>query len=100
MTLALKIANQPLSRTLWLIMMHHRTKFGNKIFVGFEDIIWTNIDILTFAVTLTLIAVTHFFHIILWLMMLYHYIMFGNKMFCGSEHIIQTIIHSHFKSLP
>ena len=28
-------------------MMHHRTNFGNKMFSGLEDIIWTNIDILT-----------------------------------------------------
>ena len=42
-------------------MMHHITKFGNKMIVGLEDIIWTNIDIFTFAVTLTLIAVVQFF---------------------------------------
>ena len=28
-------------------MMHNNTKFGNKIFGGSEDIIWTNINILT-----------------------------------------------------
>ena len=27
-------------------MMHHNNKFGNKMFGGLEDIIWTNIDIL------------------------------------------------------
>ena len=27
--------------TLWLIMLHHRTKFGNNMFCGSEDIIWT-----------------------------------------------------------
>ena len=32
-----------------------------QLFVGLEDIIWTNIDILTCAVTLTLIAVIQFF---------------------------------------
>ena len=42
-------------------MMHHNTKFGNKMFVGLEDIIWTNIDILAFAVTLTLTAVIQIF---------------------------------------
>ena len=42
-------------------MMHYNIKFGNNMFVGLEDIIWTNIDILTFAVTLTLIAVIHIF---------------------------------------
>ena len=25
------------------MMMHQNTKFGNKMFVGLEDIIWTNI---------------------------------------------------------
>ena len=29
--------------TLWLILQHHHTKFGNKMFCGSEDIIWTNI---------------------------------------------------------
>ena len=28
-------------------MMHHNIKFGNKMFVDLEDIIWTYIDILT-----------------------------------------------------
>ena len=28
-------------------MMHHNTKFGNKMFGGLEVIIWTNINILT-----------------------------------------------------
>ena len=27
--------------------MHHNTKFGNKMFGALEDIIWTNINILT-----------------------------------------------------
>ena len=62
-------------------MMHHNTKFGNKMFVG-----WTNIDILTFGVT-------PIFHRTLWLMMLHYRTKFGNKMFCGSEDIIQTNIH-------
>ena len=29
--------------------MHHNTKFGNKMFGGLEDIIWTNVNILTFC---------------------------------------------------
>ena len=40
--------------TLQLIMMHHNTKFGNQIFGGLEDIIWTNIDILTLCCDLDL----------------------------------------------
>ena len=31
-------------RTLQFIMMHHHTKFDDKIFGGSEDIIWTNIQ--------------------------------------------------------
>ena len=29
--------------TLWFILLHHRTRFGNKTFCGSEDIIQTNI---------------------------------------------------------
>ena len=29
--------------TLWLMILHHYSKFDNKIFCGSEDIIWTNI---------------------------------------------------------
>ena len=43
------------------MMMHHNTKSGNKMFDGLEDIIWTNIDILTFTMTLTLNAVIQCF---------------------------------------
>ena len=57
-TLTLKKANQSVCMTLCLIMMQHNTKFENKMFGGLEVIIWTNINILTFAVTLTLNAVT------------------------------------------
>ena len=32
---------------LWLIMIHHNAKFGNKMFGGLEDIIWTNSNIVT-----------------------------------------------------
>ena len=34
--------------------MHHNTKFGNKMFGGLEDIIWTNINILTLGCDLDL----------------------------------------------
>ena len=42
-TLTLKTANQSFCETIWLIMMHHYTKFGSKKFSFLEDIIWTNI---------------------------------------------------------
>ena len=48
-TLALTIANQSFCMTLWLIMMYHNTRFGNKMFGGLEDTIWTNINILTLS---------------------------------------------------
>ena len=32
-----------LCKTLWLIMLHHHTKSGNKMYCGSEDITWTNI---------------------------------------------------------
>ena len=36
------------------MMMHHNTNFGNKMFEGSEDIIWTNTDILTLCCDLDL----------------------------------------------
>ena len=47
--------------TLQPIMMHHNTKFGNKILAGLEDIIWTILTFWPFTVTLTLNAVNQFF---------------------------------------
>ena len=47
-------------RTLWLMMMHHNNKFGSKMLVGLENIVWT-MTFWPFAVTLTLNAVIHFF---------------------------------------
>ena len=40
--------------TLQLIMMHHNTEFGNKMFGGLEDISWINMDILTLRCDLDL----------------------------------------------
>ena len=42
------------SHALRLKMMHHDTKLGNNVFGGLEDIIWTNIDILTLCYDLDL----------------------------------------------
>ena len=53
-TLTLKIANDFFGMTLQLIMMHHNTEFGNKMFGGLENIIWINIDILTLRCDLDL----------------------------------------------
>ena len=42
--LTLKIAkqNQFVRKTLWHTMLHHHTKFGNKMFCDLENIIQTN----------------------------------------------------------
>ena len=47
--------------TLQLIMMHHNTEFGNKMFGGLENIIWINIDILTLRCDLDLEGNNPFF---------------------------------------
>ena len=75
------------------MMMHHITKFGNKMFVGLEGIIWTNTDILTLYCDLDLDYSNPIFHRTLWLMMLHHHIKFSNKKLCGSQDVIWTNIH-------
>ena len=40
---SLKTANQSFWKTIWLIMMHHHTKFGIKRFSNSENIIQTSI---------------------------------------------------------
>ena len=63
MLLSLKTANQPFCMTLWLIMMHHHIKFGNKQFSSSEDIFWTNSQwhFWSFTVTLTFNTPIRFF---------------------------------------
>ena len=59
-------------------MMHHNTKFGNKMFGGLEDIIWTNINILTLRCDLDPECSNPvFFHRTLWFKMMYHQTKFG-----------------------
>ena len=68
--------------TLWFILQHHHTKFGNK-----TKILWFrryhpdkySLTFLTFGVTLTLSAVIQFFRRTLWLIMLYYHIKCGCK---------------------
>ena len=62
------------------IMMHHNTKFGNKMPGGLEDIIWTNTYILTLRCNLDPEDSPHLhphptpnFYRTLWLMMLHHH---------------------------
>ena len=87
---------------LQLMMMHHNTKFGNKMFVSLEHIIWTNIDALTLCCDLDLdFSNPFFFSFVLVVFFsqntlaydVAHHIKFGNKIFCGSEDTIRTNIH-------
>ena len=41
-TSTLKIANQSFCMTIWLVMMHHNSEFGNKMLGCLEVIIWKN----------------------------------------------------------
>ena len=62
-TLTLKTANKSFCTALWLMMMHQNTKFGNRMFGGLDDIIWTNTDILTLCCDLDLECSNQFFFI-------------------------------------
>ena len=42
-TFTLNIVNQFSAMTIWLMMPHNHTRFGNKMLCGSEDIIQTNI---------------------------------------------------------
>ena len=44
--LDLENRTQSFCMALRLMMMHHNSKFGNKMSCGLEEIIWTNTDIL------------------------------------------------------
>ena len=74
--------------------MHHNTKFGNKMFGGLEDIIWTNINIQTFTVTMTMNAVIQFFSqdTLAYVMMTYHQTKFGCQGINSSENIVERVI--------
>ena len=45
--LTLKTAKQSFCTTLWLMVMHRHTKFGNKRFCDSEDIICSDLDLET-----------------------------------------------------
>ena len=77
--------------TLQLIMMHHNTEFGNKMFGGLENI-WINIDILTLRCDLDLEGNNPFFHKTLLPMMTYHRTKFGCQRISSSEDIVVRVI--------
>ena len=71
----------------------HNTKFGNKMFNGLEDIIWTNIDILTLHCDLDLERSNlFFFHKTLWLIMIGHQTKFGRQGINTSQNMVEKVI--------
>ena len=63
------------------------------MFGGLEDIIWTNIDILTLHYDLDIERSTpFFFHKTLWLMMMNHQAKFAFRRISTSENIVEGVI--------
>ena len=73
-------------------MVHHKTKFGNKMLGSLEGIIWTNINILTLRCDLDAECSNLFFLRTLWLMMMYHLTKFGCQGVNSSENIVESHI--------
>ena len=92
MALTLKIAIQSF-RTLWLMMLHHNTKFGYKMFGGI-DIIWTHIGILTRRYAEILLF---FFFCSHCLTMMYYQTKFGYQGINSSEDIVKSVILSSYE---
>ena len=76
--------------TLWLMLMHHHTKFGNKMFCSLENTIWTNTDILTLHCNLDLKCNNPFLNKTLWLMMMYHQTRFNCQGIKSSEDTVES----------
>ena len=79
------------SDELSCIMMSRNTKFGNKMLGGIEDIIWTNINILTLRCD-TDMWLSNFFHRTLWLLAMYQQTKFGSQRINSSENIVERVI--------
>ena len=104
-TLTLKIATtekqqqQNFSRSLWLMMLHHHTKFNKK------NVLWFrkyhpgkhSLKLQTFTVTLTLNPVIPFFHRTLRLMMLYYQTKYGCKWSRSLEDTTEIVIFWLYK---
>ncbi len=106
--------------TLWLILLHHHTKFGNNVlwfrrhhrnnspdvtpssWLGSKNQLTHpdkySLTFLTFAVTLTLNAVIQFFHRTLLLIMLYYHTKSGCKRTSRLEDIIEIVLFWLHKS--
>ena len=74
------------------MIMHDNTKFGNKMFGSLEDIICTNVEVLTLCCALTLNAVIIFFHKTLRLMMIYLQTKFFFLRISSSEDTVDRVI--------
>ena len=75
-----------------LIIMHHNTMFGNKMFRSSENTIWTNMYILALCCDLDLECSNPFSHKTLWLMMVYHRTKFGCQGINRLEDIVGRVI--------
>ena len=95
--LFLQTANQSFWKTIWLIMMHHCTKFGSKKVKQLQKISsgQTVIDIYwfsNFAVILTLNTTIQCLSRTLWLMVMYCQTKFGRKRFSCSKDTVEIVI--------
>ena len=82
------------------MIMYYQTKFGNKMLAGFEDIIWTNADILTLHCDLDFdCSYPICCHKTLWLMMMYHQIKFGCQKINSPEDTVERVIFSSHEPL-
>ena len=79
------------------MMMHHNMKFGNQMFGGLDDIVWTNIEILTLWCDLECECSHPILLIKLWLMMMYHQTMFGCRWINSSVDITDRVIFRSYK---
>ena len=84
----------------WLMMLHHHTKCGNKMFCGSEDI-RTNIQghFEPLLVTLSLNALIQFFHRILKLKMPCYQTKFGCKQTSSLKDIVEIVTFWLYKPL-
>ena len=85
--------NTKFRTTLWLMMLHHHTKFGNKMFCGSQNSFQTNIHcILNLLCDLDLEHSNPFFHWTLWPMMLYYQTKFSCKPTSSLEDTTETVL--------
>ena len=78
--------------TLQLMMMHHNTEFGDKIFFDLEDIVWTNTDILTLHCDLDFESSNPFFSKDTLTYYMYHHVKLGCGRINSSEDIAERVI--------